>query len=485
MKVKITKILTNNLGLKVVGLVLACLLWLVLSNMQDAVQKRTLVVPIQYDEGYLVENGYVASSKPTSVAVQVWVRKSNISKLESDDFIAKVDTSEFLGSKLKLAPEKTKFNLEISKKTAATYIEDWDYPKIQGRYVEFEVDKIKSEIYPIGTNLIGTAPDGVSIDQKQIRIIPHRIMVTGPTNSFGNLNSVKAVVNLADLVIEDGSATVQGKLQMYDGNDKAISNAKLTLTQETVTVVLNVAASKTASVNIAGYMGEPAIGYGCRGYDYQPKSVTITGSETALAQVTTISIPKTEIDITGATGNMTFEVDMEKYLPADISIDEQASKNVTVTVLIEKLAEQSFLVSTENLQMIGCEDDYIYEILSPSVEITLRAFEEELTAEKVSNAHLQGSINLKGVVPDGSIQKIPVLFAMDSQYSLVGDVYVEVSVREKEEMSVIGSSEEIMDEFLTEESSLFSTENESALSSEYFESESDSEMSEANEVTEG
>ncbi len=435
MKTKVSKVFTNNLGLKILGFILAALLWLALSNMQDSVEKRTLVVPVIYDESYLTENGYVASNKPTGVAVQVWVRRSNIAKLEADDFIAKVDTSEFLGSKLRTAPEKTKFNLEISKKTAATYIEEWDYPKIQGRYVEFEVDKVKTEFYRVGINLTGEAPDGVRIDASQIMINPQRVAVSGPTNSFGNLNSVKAIVDFSQLKVEDGAAAVTAKLQLYDGNNKPLNNTRLTLSQETVEVTMGLLASKTASISVVGYMGEPAAGYGCRNYDYEPKSVVITGTQNALAQVTTISIPKTELDISEATGDKTFEVSLQKYLPADISIPEEEAASIKVTVKIEKLEEASFLLSTENLEMIGCDDRYEYEILSPNVEITLRAFKEDLTAEKVSAAHLQGSINVTGIEPDGSTKLLPALLSMDRQYSLVKDVYIEIDIRSKEELS--------------------------------------------------
>lgn len=436
MKTKLIKAVTNNFLLKLIGLILAVILWLVLSNMQDSVEKRIIAVPIVYDETYLNDNGYVAVGKPSSVAVQVWIRKSNISKLGSNDFIAKVDTSEFLGAKIKPAPESTKFILEISKKTAATYIEDWDYPKLNGRYIELEVDKIKSEMYTVGVNLTGEAPGGIRIDENQIISTPQRVLVKGPTNDFSALNTVKAVVDLSSIVLENGTGTVTAKLQMYDGNNRQLNNTDLTLSEETVEVKLGVVASKTASVNVAGYMGTPAIGYGCRDYDYEPKSVTITGTENALSQVTTITIPKTELDITDASENMTFEVNMEKYLPADISIAEEHPKNVTVTVTIEKLDEEIFLLSTENLQMIGCKEDYEYEIMSSTVEITLRAFKEELTAEKVSEAHLQGSINVTGIEPGEKSQMLPVLLSMDSQYSLVGDVEVEVMVRHKEDVDI-------------------------------------------------
>lgn len=431
MKTKIIKFFTTNLALKVLGLVLATLLWLVLSNMQDSVVKMLVSVPIQYDETYLTENGYVVLEKNAKASVQVWARKSNISKVDADDFIASVDTSEFLGSKIKTSPDTTKFNLVITKKKSATYIEDWDYLKSQGQYLEMEVDKIKSELYTIGTNLTGEVPAGVRIDAGQIQITPQRVLVSGPTSHFGNLNSIRAIVDLSTLVLGGGVGTATAKLQMYDGNNRVLANTGLILGQDTVEVKVGVVASKTASVNVAGYMGDPASGYGCRDYDYEPKSVTIIGSEAALSQVTTISIPKAELDISAATGDMTFEIDMTKYLPAGISIAEDEPSSVSVTVSIEKLDEASFLLSTENLQMIGMNEDYEYEIISPHVEITLRAFKEDLTAERVSEAHLQGSINVTGIEPGDAVSLVPVLLSMDSRYSLVGDVQIEVMIHEK------------------------------------------------------
>lgn len=431
MESKIRQFLTENLLQKIIGLLLGVLLWLVLSNMQDPLISKTMSVPIVYDESWITDNNYVVTAKPGTVQITYRIRKSNISKVKSDDFTASVDLSEYIGSGIREAPETTKFNLVVQKKSSASYIEDWEYPKTQSRYVEVVVDTIKSEMYPIEINAQGELADGFQMGD--LLVNPVRVRVTGPTSSFANLTSVKAAVDLSKITEENVSVTAD--LHLYDGNDRMISNTNLQLSQDTAEVTVGLLTSKQIGISVERYSGEPAPGYVCSNFDYEPKTVTVTGSRAALANVSTIKIPKAGLDISGATESKSFVMNLEDYLEADLSLADGEPETVTITFDIEKLEQRTFLISTDTFQFIGTDDRYSYEIVSPTVDVVLSSFAEELDAFPTTGGHLQGTINVSGMEPDGSTSYVPVMISIDSQYSLVADIIVEIKITQKTEES--------------------------------------------------
>lgn len=435
MENKIKQFFTENLLLKIIGLLLAVLLWLVLSNMQDPVVSRSISVPITYDDSSLDAGNYVATSRPTTVLIPYKVRKSNVGKVKTDDFTVTVDMSEYLGGTISEAPETTKFALTIQKKQSATYIEDWEYPKAQGRYVEVVVDTIKTQSYRVDVEPQGQLPEGFQMGD--LLISPQRVKVKGPTNEFANVAAVKATVDLSQITEETSSVTAQ--LHLYDGNNRMISNSTLELSQDTVEVTVGLKTSKQVAVSVDRYSGEPADGYACSSFDYEPKMVEVTGSKAALANISTIRIPKTGLDITGATENKSFEINLENYLPADISLADGQPSTVTIQFEIEKLEQKSFLIPTDTFQFVGTNDRYEYEILTPTVEIVLSSFAEELEAFKTTGGHLQGRINVTDMEPNGTTQFMPVLITIDSQYSLVQDIMVEIRITDRESSSEIGT----------------------------------------------
>ena len=102
--------------------------------------------------------------------------------------------------------------------------------------------------------------------------------------------------------------------------------------------------AKEISISIAGSSGTPADGYVVSKVDYSPKLLTISGSKNALANISTVSIPSRELDITGASSNKTFEIAIEQYLPeASMSMQGQSVRIHTLALylLIETDLHQS------------------------------------------------------------------------------------------------------------------------------------------------
>ena len=89
------KLFLKNFPLKLLGFVLAVLLWLVLNNTQDPVITSSVSVPITYEEGGLAEKNMVAISKPNAITIPVKLHRSRLRYLSADDFTVN-DTVPYL-----------------------------------------------------------------------------------------------------------------------------------------------------------------------------------------------------------------------------------------------------------------------------------------------------------------------------------------------------------------------------------------------------
>ena len=337
------KLFLKNFPLKLLGFVLAVLLWIVLNNTQDPVITSSVSVPITYEEGGLAEKNMVAISKPNAITIPVKLHRSRLRYLSADDFTVKADLTEVIGD-VKEAPEASKISIEITKASSATYIQSWEYPQSQG-YVKVVLDTLKSATYLVQFNTTKELPEGYQVGT--LSSDPSRVTVSGPTSAFSNLAAVKANVDLS--AITDGGS-VTAPLALYDGNNRTLSGSGLTISQSTVEVTVSLNQAKEISISIAGSSGTPADGYVVSKVDYTPKLLTISGSKNALANISTVSIPSRELDITGASSNKTFDIAIEQYLPEGITLSEGQSGTISVTIELEQLQTESFQIDASQFQ---------------------------------------------------------------------------------------------------------------------------------------
>lgn len=108
------KLFLKNFPLKLLGFVLAVLLWLVLNNTQDPVITSSVSVPITYEESGLAEKNMVAISKPNAITIPVKLHRSRLRYLSADDFTVKADLTEVIGD-VKEAPKPARSALRLQR----------------------------------------------------------------------------------------------------------------------------------------------------------------------------------------------------------------------------------------------------------------------------------------------------------------------------------------------------------------------------------
>lgn len=149
--------------------------------------------------------------------------------------------------------------------------------------------------------------------------------------------------------------------------------------------------------------------------DYSPKLLTISGSKNALANISTVSIPSRELDITGASSNKTFDIAIEQYLPEGITLSEGQSGTISVTIELEQLQTESFQIDASQFQLVNTKPEYEYELIDPALTLTLQALQADL--DSFNPETLQGTIDVGGLEA-GEYINVLVTLTLDSAYTM-------------------------------------------------------------------
>jgi YbbR domain-containing protein len=169
----------KNLGLKVVSLVLACILWWYVSlPRREEVRERVVTASLSLVgmPSYLV---ITTPDIPSSVSVRVRGRKSDLRALASQSLEASADLSAINKAgdvAIKIRPQHINVPDEI------------EVISIQPGTVRFRVEQLRQRAVPIRPYLEGGVPDGYIVGQATAE--PALALVSGPSSQIMKLAEV-------------------------------------------------------------------------------------------------------------------------------------------------------------------------------------------------------------------------------------------------------------------------------------------------------
>ncbi len=421
---KWTTRLTNNLGLKILSLLFAIILWLSVTNYDNPEKTRTLYIPVTMTEEQVVTNmGKVAKLKENSTVVVIHVngRRDKVDNLVSSDFSATVDLSQLSdyesGDKqlsveveaktpeLKVMIEKEQITYSVKKNTVTITLED----------------RSEEQTY-ISSEIIGTPAEGYAIGD--VHITPNLIKVTGPMSAVSQIDRIVASVNV-DGLTED--FTVKAPLVMYDAQGNVITSSRITLSELSVTVTVQILGTKTVPVECET-TGTPAEGYVFTGLEYAPTEITVKGSPFVLNNISKITIPGETMDLTGATANIENNIDITPYLEeAGVSLVRPEENKIAVKAVIEQLETRTLELPVSALEVQNLPDDYEVSYGSTSVAVTVRGKRADMDVLTVDQ--LKAVINLRNLEP--GTYSVVVTVTLDEKYQVMGEITLPVTIAEK------------------------------------------------------
>ena len=317
----------NNLTLKLLSLGLAFLIWLIVVNVSNPDIEMSVTVPIEVrNADVLTSADKTYSLDEKNVRISYKIRTQFRSRVSASDFSAYIDLEDY--SITGAVPVYTsvlngKNNL-VGSVSASPMVVHVDTEDIQRKRFDLE-----SGTFSAVTE--GGAADGYAAGE--IETETDYIYVQGPVSEVGKISRVGIEVR-----ITEATENVSGEATpvFYDANGNVITDIdeRFTLSRETIAYTVPIYKIKAMSIT-ADVMGEPEEGYEFNEVECSPSFINVYGPDEILDEYNTINIPEYELDITGASQNITRSVDIAEYIPEGLSLAEPGSE-ITVVARIRR-----------------------------------------------------------------------------------------------------------------------------------------------------
>ncbi|MBQ9934952.1 MAG: hypothetical protein IJO70_03805 [Lachnospiraceae bacterium] len=372
MKSRIKSKILDNFVMKLVSVLIAFVLWLVVMNVSDSmITVKIKGIPVQQINGAALEelDKVYDVAKGDTVDIVVKGRRSIVEGLDVDDFIATADLSTMSITNTVQITVTSK-NGGIRDEISITCVDN---------VMRLNLEEKISLQYSVKVKTIGNAKSGYAVCGYQTS--PNIITIEGPKSAVEKVTEVdvKVDVNNASSAID-----LEGAIVLYDAYGDEINNDKISVSQETVKVHVDIYPTKEVPVEV-DINGTPREGYTMSEVLYQPQTVNIAGDPSDLENIEKIVV--NDVYISGMDSDLETAVTLKDYLPDNVYL-ENAGEEVVITVGIEKLVSKVIVLTAEDISILQktSNKDYYLELSDDFVVVItgLDSTVEEITIDKLN-----------------------------------------------------------------------------------------------------
>lgn len=168
----------KNIGLKIVALLLACVLWFIVSApRRERVRDRIVTAPLSVVA--LSSEFVITTDIPGSVALRIRGRQSDLRRLTPASLEVPVDMSW----------AQQPGEVEITLRPQAISVPpDIEVQSVDPNKIRFRIERLRQKTVPIRPFLVGDPPDGFLVGQATAS--PEGALVSGPESQIRNLDEV-------------------------------------------------------------------------------------------------------------------------------------------------------------------------------------------------------------------------------------------------------------------------------------------------------
>ncbi len=382
---KILKILTNNIGFKLLAVAFAFILWLVVYNIDDPTIRKTFTVPVTIENADTVMNNmnkyYEVLDGTNNVTFAVTAKRSVMDKLEDNDFTARADMSRIVVGQ---DEQSGTVAIEITSSRYSSSVQ------INGssKYLRVSLEDLMSKQFVITPRAGGTPAEGYAIGD--VMVSPNVLTVSGPASIVSQISSVVAAVDAEGMYVNLSDSVVP---QLYDEDGNEIDTTKLRLSNTTVDITARILSTKEVSLNFAT-RGAPAANYTVTGIHSTPEKIWIKGASNVLNPIVSIDVPANVLNISGASEDVTTTIDITEYLPEGVELADSSSAMITVVVSVREYSTKTFSVPSANITVEGLSDSYELSFVREGTA-SISAVEEDLAL--LTPGQLMGTIDVSGL----------------------------------------------------------------------------------------
>lgn len=407
------KIIFNNIGLKILALLIAVIVWWVVMNIDDPLVKKTIngvSVELRNDDD-LIDKGYIYEVESGNViAITVWAPESVAKELKSSDFIAYADLSQ-----LSPLTDTANITVECVKSDVKNDIKEIT-SKIQ--VVKLSIDNKQTAEVPVTTAIVGNPAENYVIGD--ISISQNKIDITGAASVIEKIVRAEIKYDVSNMM---QSVNEMVTPVFYDENNNVVDTGAIQLSRNSLRLSVVINPTKWIGITINPSV-TVADDYKMVGYSLSFDQVKIAGTQESLANISAIDLPSDAIELTDVTESQDCVVNLANYLKASYKI-VSGTTELTVHIDIEPMVVKSYIVRQNGIAVNNLGDGLEAQIEDSYIEVKVKAIQE--VHDSFNMDVLNPNIDLKGYGPGE--YEVPVILSEDlNNYILAGNVTVKVNI---------------------------------------------------------
>ena len=372
--------LFQHMGLKILSLILAVILWMIVMNLDDYSITRTIRnIHVEQLNGEAIEKLGKVYDVIDGSTVDIVVKgpRSVVDALTADSFYASADLSE-VSITNSVQINVTPLDSRVAKDITITYVNNTMNLTIE--------DKITRSL-PIKAVTDGDPAEGYALGT--IAVTPNMIDISGPASIVSKVTEVRAILSLEEANESLSKAVVPKCIDAYG---EALNSKSVELGVSEVTVKASIYPTKEVPIKISTE-GTPQAGVVVTKVNYNPKTVLVAGDQKLLDELDSVSI--SDVSVEGLSDNKELNIELDKYLPQGVYLAD-ANEEVAVSIEVEWLQEKVIEIAVEDIELKGTDEEkYDYKLeISGVYKLKLRGLQENL--DPVTKESLKVYLNVEG-----------------------------------------------------------------------------------------
>lgn len=401
--------LTRNIGLKILSIVLAAILWLVITNIDDPIKTKNFYnVPVEIlNEDAIASLNQVYDIKEgETIDFTVAARRSIIENLALSDFRVTADFSKL--------SDVNAVTIDI---TCLRYGDEVSIADGLYQVMKVSLEEQAEKHFRVDVVQKGEPAEGYYVAEKTASTI---VQVSGPKSKIERISQIIVEVDVSGV---SGSfpfrATEQPKAVDADGKEIDSSNLKFSDKKISVNIVIY----KTKTIDLlVTTSGKPREGYVLTSVEYEPKTIEIAGEDAALNEIQRLEVTE---DIDGIYKDVEKEINLQEELGKGLILVEK-SQTAVVNVKIERAKTKDIVLQLNEIDVRNIPNGLELSLLN-TAPILIRMVGPEKDINDLTVNSLKPFIDLTDYSSGTYEVKIQVGTSLNSSIQNSPTVHVQLS----------------------------------------------------------
>lgn len=318
-------------------------------------------------------NMVITDLDTSTVSLRIKGPRRVISSLDADDIVARIDVSKLTQAAYTSQQYTVEFPTSVNRRDLV----------IESRYpeaVSFTVAKQTTKTVPVRGGFEGEIAEGYTAETPVFE--PSTITLTGAETYLNDITY--AWVTFGTGITVNSTYSVESGFTLMDDDDQPVSTTEFSCSTDTVTATLPMLEIKDVQLGVDIVEGAGATSSNVK-ITVEPKSISLAGDSAILNGINRIILDTVDLTDFASTYTETYTIPISNGLRNLTGVTE-----AKVTIEVIGLETKTFRVNS--ISCINEGDGTVADIITESIEVTLRGTAEDL--EKVKSENIRAVADL-------------------------------------------------------------------------------------------